>query len=172
MFWTNSSSSKEVAIIGGNFSFSDGSSSSQAIAIYDPESTTISALQGGQIDGTVRALLVDGDTLYIGGDFTLSDTDINGFAIYDLAAQSFHTKGQSPQSSSGSSGSVRSITKSSSKDNTIIAAGSFAKMGSLTCAGICMLDTESKQWNALGNGIQGEVASVAYGGVSAFVCLR
>ncbi|KAL1735711.1 cortical protein marker for cell polarity-domain-containing protein [Schizophyllum commune] len=164
VFWTNSSSSKEVAIIGGNFSFSDGSSSSQAIAIYDPESTTISALQGGQIDGTVRALLVDGDTLYIGGDFTLSDTDINGFAIYDLATQSFHTKGQSPQSSSGSSGSVRSITKSSSKDNTIIAAGSFAKMGSLTCAGICMLDTESKQWNALGNGIQGEVASVAYGG--------
>lgn len=164
-FWTNSSSSTEVAIIGGNFSFNDGSSTSQAVAIYDPESTTISALQGAQIDGTVRALLVDGDKLYIGGDFTLSGSDVSGFAIYDLAAQSFDVSGlQSPQASSGSTAMVRSITKSSSKNDVIIVAGSFARMGSLTCAGICTLNSETKQWNQLGNGIQGEVASVAYGG--------
>jgi hypothetical protein len=72
------------------------------------------------------------------------------------------------QGSSGATVVVRSITVSSSKANTIIVAGSFAQAGSLPCQAVCSLDVNSKQWNALGSGIQGEIASVAYAGVSCF----
>ncbi|KAJ7497160.1 cortical protein marker for cell polarity-domain-containing protein [Mycena latifolia] len=167
-FWTNSSSSVEVAVIGGNFSFfPSGASSteSQGVALYDPDTATSTGLKGAQVNGTVRTLLVVGDLLYVGGQFTISGMNANGFAIYDLSAQQWDTSSiQALQGSSGSTVVVRSITRSSSKANTIIVAGSFAQAGSLRCQALCSLDTTSKQWNALGNGIQGEVASVAYAG--------
>ncbi|KAJ4498332.1 cortical protein marker for cell polarity-domain-containing protein [Lentinula lateritia] len=169
-FWTNSTSNDEVAIIGGNFSFlpsgsSFGSSEAANLGIYDQSLATITALQGNQINGTVRSLLVNGDTLYVGGQFTISGLNVNGFAIYDLAKQQWDVSGvQALQPSSGSSVVVRSITTSTSKSNTIIVAGTFAQAGSLTCQAICSLDTSSNQWNSLGSGINGEVSSVSYAG--------
>ncbi|KAK0455134.1 cortical protein marker for cell polarity-domain-containing protein [Armillaria borealis] len=164
-FWTNSTSSVAVAIIGGNFSFTDGGSEASAVAIYDSDSGSLNSLKGSQINGTVRTLLVDGDTLFIGGQFSIPGTSVNGFAIYNLANQEWDNTGlQGFQPSSGSTVTVYSITTSSSKDNTIIVAGSFAQAGSLPCQGICSIDTTSKQWNALGQGIQGEVSSVSYAG--------
>ncbi|KAJ3794740.1 cortical protein marker for cell polarity-domain-containing protein [Lentinula aff. detonsa] len=169
-FWTNSTSNDEVAVIGGNFSFlpsgsSFGSAQAANLGIYDQARATISALQGNQINGTVRSLLVDGDTLYVGGQFTISGLNVNGFAIYDLAKQQWDVSGvQALQPTSGSSVIVRSITTSTSKANTVIVAGTFAQAGSLTCQAICSLDTSSNQWNSLGNGINGEVSSVTYAG--------
>lgn len=165
-FWTNGSSSVQVAIIGGNFSFTAGTTKAEGVAIYDSDSGSITALQGNQVNGTVRALLVDGDLLYIGGEFTISGLNANGLAIYDLAAQKWDVSDvQALQAGSGTSVVVRSITTSSSKDNTIIVAGTFAQAGSLRCNAICSLDTSSKQWNTLGNGIQGEISSISYAGV-------
>ncbi|PBK91327.1 hypothetical protein ARMGADRAFT_1046488 [Armillaria gallica] len=164
-FWTNSTSSVALAIIGGNFSFTDGGSEASAVAIYDSDSGSLNSLKGSQINGTVRTLLVDGDTLFIGGQFSITGTSVNGFAIYNLASQEWDNSGlQGFQSSSGSAVTVYSITTSSSKDNTVIVAGSFTQAGSLPCQGICSIDTTSKQWNALGQGIQGEVSSVSYAG--------
>ncbi|KAJ7675057.1 cortical protein marker for cell polarity-domain-containing protein [Mycena rosella] len=166
-FWTNSSSSVEVAVIGGNFSFSPSGSSteSQGVALYDPDTATSTALKGAQVNGTVRALLVVGDLLYVGGQFSISGMNANGFAIYDLSAQQWDTSSiQTLQGNSGAAPVVRSITTSTSKANTIIVAGSFSQAGALRCQALCTLDTTTKQWNALGNGIQGEVASVAYAG--------
>ncbi|KAK0461417.1 cortical protein marker for cell polarity-domain-containing protein [Desarmillaria tabescens] len=164
-FWTNSTSSVQVAIIGGNFSFTNGGTEASAVAIYDSNSGSLNGLKGSQINGTVRTLLVDGDVLYIGGQFTVSGISVNGFAVYNLANQEWDTSGlQGFQASSGSVVTVYSITTPSSKDNTIIVAGSFAQAGSLPCQGICSMDTTSKQWNALGQGIQGEVSSVSYAG--------
>ncbi|KAI0930371.1 hypothetical protein AcV5_007105 [Taiwanofungus camphoratus] len=165
-FWTNSSSSKEMAIIGGNFSFSASSGSLfQNVAIYDNETGTLKPLQGNQINGTVRSLWVQGDQLFIGGEFTLQGSNANGFAIYDLAGQQWDMSGLQPlQAGSGSSVIVRSIMASMSQSNTVIVAGSFAQAGSTPCRSICSFNTDSAQWSALGNGIQGDVASVAYAG--------
>ena len=170
VFWTNSSSSKEVAIIGGNFSFpSSGSSESQGIAIYDQASATISPLQGPRLNGTVRTLFVLNDLLFVGGEFTLEGTNANGLGIYDLSAKQWDNSGLQPlQATPGSSVVVRSITALTSTANTVIVAGSFAQGGSLSCQSICSWDVSSKQWNTLGSGIQGEVAAVAYAGVSIF----
>ena len=167
-FWTNNTSSKEVVIVGGNFTFTGtGSSSvSEGVAIYDPDSSTIHGLVGPQINGTVRALYVDDNSLYVGGEFTIAGASVNGLALYDLSKNEWDLEGlQSLQPSSGSTVVVRSISTSTSKPTTLIVAGSFAQAGSLRCQGICRFDTSSKQWNTLGNGIQGEVAHVVYGGV-------
>ncbi|KAF5386181.1 hypothetical protein D9615_002441 [Tricholomella constricta] len=166
-FWTNNTSSAEVAIIGGNFSFhSPGSSSGyQAVALYDPATGMIQGLQGAQLNGTVRSLLVDGTQLYIGGEFAIQGTNANGLAVYDLSKQEWNVNAiPALQGNAGSPVVVRSITTSPSKQNTVIVAGSFSQAGSLRCQSICAYDTSSKQWNTLGNGILGEVASIAYAG--------
>ncbi|KAJ7262315.1 cortical protein marker for cell polarity-domain-containing protein [Mycena haematopus] len=164
-FWTNGSA--EVAIIGGNFSFfpSGSSTEAQGVALYDAKTVTSTGLQGAQINGTVRALLVEGDFLYVGGEFTVAGSNANGFAIYDLSKEQWDTETIQPlQGGSGVAVVVRSITVSSAKANTVIIAGSFSQAGSLPCQAVCSLDVTSKQWNAFGSGIQGEVASVAYAG--------
>ncbi|KAG5646314.1 hypothetical protein DXG03_003911 [Asterophora parasitica] len=166
-FWTNTTSSAEVAIIGGNFSFhAPGSSSeSQSVALYNPATGEIRSLQGAQINGTVRSLLVDGSQLYIGGEFSIQGTSANGLAVYDLAKQEWNTDViPALQGTAGSAVVVRSITKSPSKHETIIVAGSFSQAGSLRCQSICAYTTSSKQWNTLGDGILGEIASIAYAG--------
>ena len=166
-FWTNSSSSQDVAILGGNFSFVDGVSGTRAegVAIYDLKSGGVKGLSGNPVDGVVRAVLVDDETLYVGGEFSVSGgSGGSGFLIYNLARQELDVTGLQPLT--GDSVVVRSLTKSASKENTVIVAGSFTSAGGVSCVGICQLDTTTKQWSALGEGIVGEVSSVAYGGVN------
>ena len=166
-FWTNTSTSEQVAIIGGNFTFTSGNTESAGVAIYHPSTGALIPLQGQAINGTVRALLVQGTSLFIGGEFTVPDTGIANFAIYDLVHNTWASSGvPALQPASGASVLVRSISASTAKTNTVIVAGSFAQAGSLQCHAICSWDVVGKQWNALGNGIQGDVASVAYAGVS------
>lgn len=166
-FWTNVSTSHEVAIIGGNFSFPSSSATSSALAIYDPVTSSISALAGAQINGVVRAVYVDqGHLLFVGGEFNISGTTANGLTLYDLSAQQWDTSSVQPlQPSAGSSVVVRSITSSTYKSDAIIVAGSFAQAGSVSCQGICLFDTTLNQWSPLGSGIHGEVSSVSYAGV-------
>lgn len=163
-FWKNASSGHELVIIGGNFSSTSGSSEARGVAIYDPTSSTLTALQGPQVNGTVRALYVQDNSLYVGGQFILSGQSVSGFAVYDLEQQQW--KSSQPPSLQLSSGTpvVRSISASTSSSSLIIVAGSFSTAGSLTCHGICSWDTSTNAWAGLGNGITGEVASVAYAG--------
>lgn len=164
VFWANNS--QELVIIGGNFSYATSSPSITSIGIYDPQSNTIQGLSGEQVNGTVRTLLVDSGLLYVGGEFELSGSNANGVAIYDLSANKWTGIGLQPlQAGPSSSVVVRSVTKPSS-GNGIIVAGSFTSAGALSCAAICSFDASTLQWNVLGNGIQGEVASVSYAGVS------
>ena len=172
-FWYNGSN--EVVILGGNFSFvaPGTSTASTAVAIYNPSSSSIHGLVGPQVNGTVRALLVDGNSLYVGGEFTIPGATVNGLALYDLSEQEWDLNGlQSLQPTPGSTVVVRSISQSTSQPTTLIVAGSFSQAGSLICKAICGFNTVTKQWNALGNGIQGEVASVVYAGVRFLVLFK
>ncbi|KAI9569562.1 cortical protein marker for cell polarity-domain-containing protein [Boletus coccyginus] len=166
VFWSNSSSSHEVAIIGGNFTFSSSSTSSQAVAIYDTVTSTAIPLAGDQIYGVVRALYVDtAGHLYVGGEFNLTGANANGFAIYDLVGQQWLTTIVQPiQPHPSSVVVVHSITATSYKPNTIIVAGSFAQAGTVACQGICLFDTIANQWNPLGSGLQGDISSVSFAG--------
>lgn len=169
-FWTNNS--KTVAVVGGNFSFTTSSGQAAAnIAMYDLESGQISALKGNQVNGSIQTMLIQGNSLFIGGTFTIEGTNQVSFAVYDLAGENWDITGVQPlQSGTNSPVTVRTITASPSQANTIIVAGSFASAGSTSCKAICQFQFENKVWSALGSGIQGEVASVAYAGVSVFFC--
>ena len=87
-FWTNTTNTKEVLILGGNFSIPspDGD---VALAIYDPDSKTIKGLKGEHVQGVVRALLVVGNKLFVGGEFTVTGVSGSGFAVYDLQNQAW-----------------------------------------------------------------------------------
>ncbi|KZT42478.1 hypothetical protein SISSUDRAFT_1069414 [Sistotremastrum suecicum HHB10207 ss-3] len=165
-FWTNKSSSDQVVVIGGNFSFNSGSSvTPQGLAIYDPKSGHLTALQGSQPNGVVKSLFVQGNQLFVGGDFTLQGTSqgADGFAIYDLDNQEWD--GTSVPALQGNPVVVRSITGSPSQSNLVYVAGSFTGVASVSnCAAICSWDIVGKQWKALGSGIQGEISSVAFAG--------
>lgn len=169
-YWTNTTSSRQIIILGGNFTFTTSSgSTSQNIAFYDAETSTIEALDGNQLNGTVRSLLVVDDDLYIGGTFTIQGTQFNGFAIYNLARGEWDTVGSQAVGGASSSQAVvvRSITVSPSQENTVIVAGTFTQVGSTTCRAVCEYNTQQRKWSALGNGIQGEATTVSYAGVSA-----
>ena len=165
-FWTKDK--KTRAVVGGNFSFTTSSGQNALnIALYDLESGEISALKGNQVNGSVQTMLIQGDTLFLGGTFTIEGTNQVSFAVYDLAGEQWDITGVQPLSSGSSSPvTVRTISLSPSQTNTIIVAGSFASAGSTSCKAICQYQFEDKAWSALGSGIQGEVASVAYAGVS------
>ncbi|KAI0087929.1 cortical protein marker for cell polarity-domain-containing protein [Irpex rosettiformis] len=170
-YWTNSSTKRENAILGGNFTYtSTNGGIVQNIAVYDIDAGAVTALPGNQVNGTVRSLFVQDDSLYIGGSFSVSGTNFDGFAVYNLAREEWDTVGFQPLSgTSGSSASgvvVRSITAPTPESNAIIVGGSFSQGGSTSCRAICSFNTENKAWSALGNGIQGEVSSVSYAGSS------
>ncbi|KAF5351821.1 hypothetical protein D9756_007372 [Leucocoprinus leucothites] len=165
-FWTNGSSSTEITILGGNFTYtSQDNSQVSGVLLYEPQTGSASGLSGTQVDGVVHSLLVDGDRLYVGGQFTISGTNANGLAIYNLVNKQWDLSGLQPlQASSGTSPVVRSVSKSSSQANIIIVAGTFSRAGSLQCEAVCLYDTSSNQWNVPGAGISGQVATVAYAG--------
>ncbi|KAL0956070.1 hypothetical protein HGRIS_002239 [Hohenbuehelia grisea] len=166
-FWTNDTARKDVTIVGGNFTVPSAPADaiSQSLVAYDPDAGTVTPLKGQSLNGTVRALLVNDNALYVGGTFTLSGLVANGFALYDLAEGQWKVDGvQALQPASGGLVLVRSISQTEAKANTVFVAGSFASAGSLPCQAICSYDTQARQWNTLGSGIRGEVAAVAYAG--------
>ncbi|KAG8929683.1 hypothetical protein FRC02_005233 [Tulasnella sp. 418] len=158
-FWTNSTSGSEVAIIGGNFSVQ---SSGVGLAVYDVKSRLYKPLVGSQVDGTVLALYVSGDTLFVGGDFAIPGGDGRSLAMYDLSQQVWKTGVL--QGLEGSRPIVRSLTSAPSISDTLIVAGSFAVAGSSPCEAICAWNNAEKRWRSLGAGLRGEVASVDFAG--------
>ena len=167
VFWTNITNTEQVAIIGGNFSFTNGSTEYSGLAVYNPSTGALAPLQGQAINGTVLALLVQDDLLFVGGQFTIPGADVASFAIYDLLQNTWVTSGvPALQGTSGASVVVRSLSAPTATSDTVVVAGSFALAGSLPCRAICSWDVAGKQWKPLGNGIQGDIASVAYAGVS------
>jgi hypothetical protein len=84
-FWTNSST--QINILGGNFTFNDGAN--RGIAFYDSDAESVTGTQGAQVQGVVRALLVRGDELFVGGQFSLDGAKGSGLATYGLKSGSW-----------------------------------------------------------------------------------
>lgn len=74
----------QLTILGGNFTFSNGQAKN--LAFYNSDSGKLSAVQGSQVEGVVRALYVRGDDLFVGGEFTVQGAKGSGLATYGLAS--------------------------------------------------------------------------------------
>ncbi|KAG8773457.1 hypothetical protein FRC12_002521 [Ceratobasidium sp. 428] len=161
-FWANSST--QISVLGGNFSFNNGVN--RGVAFYNPDQNSVSGTQGAQVQGVVRALLVRGDELFVGGQFSLEGAKGSGLATYGLKDGAWlNNDSEGLVAAPGSSVLVRSITSRPSNDDTIVVAGSFASAGQLACEAVCSWSVQNNQWSALGAGIKGDVSSVAYAGV-------
>ncbi|CAE6426663.1 unnamed protein product [Rhizoctonia solani] len=161
-FYSNRSIS-QLTILGGNFTFANGQAKN--LAFYDTNTSKLTGVQGAQVEGVVRALYVQGDELFVGGQLTVQGAKGSGLATYGLANGGWEDNdSEGLVAASGSAVTVRSITGRPSNTDTVIIAGSFAGAGQLTCEAVCAWSIQNKQWSQLGSGIKGDVSSVAYAG--------
>ena len=164
-FWTNGTSKQQMVILGGNFSL-PALGGASGLAAYDIETGALSALPGSTVVGVVHTLLVNGDTLYVGGQFTIQGTNLNGFSIYDLVGGRWASNGLQPLLTSTGTVSVRSLSLSEARSDTLVVAGFFESAGSFPCRTVCALNVNTKQWTTLGNGLGGgQVSTIVLAGV-------
>lgn len=81
-YYSNSSDS-QLTILGGNFTFSNGQAKN--LAFYNSDNNKMTGVQGAQVEGVVKALYVQGNDLFVGGQFTVEGAKGSGLATYGLS---------------------------------------------------------------------------------------
>lgn len=142
-------------ILGGNFTTSHGV---RNLGMYDPDTKQLYAFPSMPAEANltvVRALLVDRNTLYVGGD--------GGMQVFDLPSSTWQND-TAPLTASD--GKVLSVTAINHRPDstTIIVAGTFDDAGSLPCSNLCQWDSQTLRWTNLGTGIDGQVAALDFAG--------
>jgi hypothetical protein len=114
-------------------------------------------------NSTFATVAVLNSILYAGGVISgqLNEDRIAGVVAYDLTKNAF-TPVQPPPLQ-GVNVTVNAIAPRP-KSNDVFIGGQFQSAGALSCAAICMWNTERNQWNQAGNGIEGEVSSLIWVG--------
>lgn len=124
--------SDELVLVGGTFTTFNGVEYLPPI-IYNVSSTNVTSIfslsskRDASILGTVKTSYVDGDLIYLGGDFDFDDT--HGAAVYNITSQTTLTL---PFLGFGDNSTINSITKYSSGEDdegSIIFGGSFNTLG-------------------------------------------
>lgn len=112
-------------------------------------------------NSTFATVAVMNNILYAGGVVSgqLRNDRVAGVVAYDLTKNEF-TPVQPPPLQ-GINVTVNAIAPRP-KSNDIFIGGQFQSAGALSCAAVCMWNTERNQWNQAGNGIQGEVTSLTW----------
>jgi hypothetical protein len=114
-------------------------------------------------NSTFTAVAVLDNVLYAGGMISgqLDNTRIAGVVAYDLNSNSFANA--QPPPLQGINVTVNAIApRPKSKD--IFVAGQFQSAGALSCAAVCIWNTERNQWTAPGTGLSGQVSSLTWVG--------
>lgn len=144
-------------IVGGNFTTSHGV---RNLGLYDPKTKELYAfpdMPSGANLTVVRAVLVDRDTLYVGGD--------GGLQVFDLPNSTWQNN---TAALTANEGKVLSVTAISHRPDstTVIVGGTFDEAGSLPCNNLCQWDSQTLRWTNLGTGIDGQIAALDFAGVS------
>jgi hypothetical protein len=119
---------------------------------------------GEQLDAnsTFTALAVQDNILFAGGMVTgrLSNP-VAGLVTYDLGSGQFTSI--QPPALQGQNVTVNAISpRPKSKD--IFVGGRFQSAGALSCAAVCVWNTDRSQWTSPGNGLSGQVSSLTWSG--------
>ena len=151
---------RNMTILGGHFTAAgtNGSDVNNLAFINGADSDAVSGVGSAlQVDSTILALAVQGDTLWVGGVLkgTVSGSSVNGLVAWNLIDSTFSTQ---PPSLVG--GNVHVITIKPEGDD-IYVGGSFATAGSLSCPGVCVFNTKESQWDRPGNNLEG-IANVMW----------
>jgi hypothetical protein len=153
-------------ILGGHFSTTgaDGQNITNVVIIDGANKDKVTGF-GEELDAnsTFSALAVQDNILFAGGMVTgrLSNARIAGLVTYDLAAGQFASV--QPPPLTGQNVTVNAISpRPKSKD--IYVAGRFQNAGALSCAAVCVWNTDRNQWTSPGNGLSGVVSSLIWVG--------
>lgn len=118
---------------------------------------------GDELDAnsTFAVVAVKDNILYAGGAVTgeLDNDPIAGIVAYNLNDKKFATI--QPPPLQGDNATVNAIApRPNSKD--IYVGGSFELAGDLSCAAVCVWNTERNQWTSPGNNLNGNVTSMVW----------
>ncbi len=150
--------------IGGRFNAAHDVAASN-IAVLDPASGTWEVV-GIDFDegvtGTIHALLVDGSTLYVGGDFRLRRGTLNlqNLAAFDIGTRTWWDPKGSPN------GPVYAIAAAGSR---VVFGGDFTSIGDIDAHNIAQYNPRNGGWVPLGSGVSGPVRALAGSGVTVYV---
>jgi len=131
----------------GNILYAGG-----ANGIFAFDGSTWSTL-GSNVDGPVYTITIDGDDVYVGGDFSVAGGVQSGsLAVWNSGTQSWSSVGN------GVDGRVGAIAV---QGRRVYVGGSFTSAGGISVRNIAMWDRMSNAWTALGEGIDGSVSALA-----------
>ncbi|KAF2847852.1 hypothetical protein T440DRAFT_402633 [Plenodomus tracheiphilus IPT5] len=151
-------------ILAGHFATtgSDNQNITNVLIIDGNDSDKITGF-GDQLDAnsTFATVAVQNSILFAGGIVTgrINDDRVAGVVAYDLAGNKFANI--QPPPLQGVNVTVNAIAPRP-KSNDVYVAGQFQSAGALTCAAVCVWNTERSQWTAPGNDIGGQVSSLTW----------
>ncbi|KAL4865639.1 hypothetical protein BDV12DRAFT_146862 [Aspergillus spectabilis] len=158
----DTSSGRNLTILGGHFTVATNSSTIRNLAILDGQNGTISGL-GNEVENnsTFLAFAVASNILYAGGRVTgtVGDTKLNGLVLYDL--QNGTIAQEQPSKFNGDDVFVNAIAPRPDSEEVYVG-GHFSAAGSLPCSGVCYYDTETQQWNRPGVELEGSVLALKW----------
>jgi hypothetical protein len=158
------------------------------VAMFDTASNTWNTLARGNgkgVDNLVRALAVNGSTLYVGGDFQQANKDGSGgtpaliarrLAKFDLSTNTWSALAQG--NGNGVDNMVRALALSNGSlyvggDFTTANVGGTGATPALTVNRLVKFDTVANTWSVLaqgdGNGVDGSVLALSLGNNGLFV---
>ncbi len=157
--------------VGGSFTQAGGVTANN-VARFDPQANSWSALGTGAqngVDGTVRALAVDGQgRLYVGGSFTQAGgVSANRVARFDPQANSWSALGTG--SSNGLSDIISAVyALAVDGQGRVYVGGDFTQAGGVSANNVARFDPQANSWSALGtgsgNGVNRAVGALAVDG--------
>ncbi|KAI9720471.1 MAG: hypothetical protein M1812_002977 [Candelaria pacifica] len=166
------SGDRNITILGGHFTAraTNGSALNNLVFINGSSSDRVTGVgeRGLDDDSVFLALAVQGDTLYAGGTVTgsVQGANINGLILYDLKRANYVPT--QPPAFMGRNVAVNSIaTRPNTAD--VYVGGDFESAGSLSCPSVCNFRTSTSQWNRVGTGLVGSVASLTWSGASTLI---
>ncbi len=155
----------DYVYLGGSFT-SAGGVKSVGVARWNQRTGEWSTLSGGVSGCTglvlagcrtsVYAILVDGDDIYVGGNFAMAaGLDANGIARWNTTTQSWYTLGEGVSCSGlGCSAFVRAMSMT---DTHLVVGGVFDYAGGIANPASNIAVWDGSNWAALGSGTNGTV---------------
>ncbi|KAF2831147.1 hypothetical protein CC86DRAFT_135342 [Ophiobolus disseminans] len=150
-------------ILAGHFATTAGGQNITNVLIIDGAAKDTITGFGEQLDAnsTFTALAVQNDILYAGGMVTgqIENNRVAGLVAYELVNHKFAIT--QPPLLQGRNVTVNAISPRPNS-NDVYVAGRFQSAGSLSCAAMCIWNTDRNQWASPGNGLSGEVSSLTW----------
>lgn len=159
-----------ITVLAGHFvaQSSDGSAVENLALIDGSDGDSVTGLgEGLDSESIFSTIAFLGNTMFAGGKLsgTIDDNDVSGLISYDIDKKSF---GKQPPSIAGWNATVSVISVRPGTAEVFVA-GSFARAGALDCPGICVYNTDAKQWVRPGDDVSGNVTSLLWSSKSRLI---